>query len=104
MGPGALAGKNVGVAKIRVNGEERFITEVSSPRGHSEELLAQRVRDLRADGKKVEVDELFTERIPCTRAGCRNDIQEVMPDAKVFFFSRNSGLGAKNDLMTAYRL
>ena len=85
--------RNVAVAKVKVDGEEVFLAQANKkfPDGsgsvHSEELLAADIVALRNNGHKVEVEELFTERIPCTETGgCRRMIADHMDDAKVFFW------------------
>ena len=74
--------RNVAVAKVRVNGKEGFIDRINVGKGgpHSEELIAARVKELRDAGHEVEVLELFTERMPCSRSGgCRAMIADHMP-------------------------
>jgi len=86
--------RNVAVAKVKVNGETKFLTEANRPfpdgsgSMHSEEVLGQVIADLRRDGHTVQVEELFTERIPYTdTGGCRKIISSQMQGANVFFWT-----------------
>jgi RHS repeat-associated protein len=100
----AMSDRNVAVAKVEVNGKEGFIEKVNQPSGqHSEQLIATRVRDLRAQGNHVVVKEVFTERIPCTTTSCRSDLNDIMPNGSTYFFTRGKGAAAARDLTTAYR-
>ena len=107
LGIDDLAERNVASAKIEVKGQEGFIDQVNVRGGpHSEELLMERIRQLkrRFGDQNVTVKEVFTERIPCTNAGCRRDLNDVAPNARVSFFSRQHGDDAASDLIEAYRL
>lgn len=97
-------GRNVGVARVRINGREEFIVRPNVPGIHSEEAIALRVRALRARGDRVDVLELLTERIPCFNvAGCMVMIAQDMPGVRVFFFTRNKGRVAINDLWDIWK-
>ena len=99
-----LASRNVAVARIRVNGEERIMTRLNDPNLlHSEERLARDVDRLRRKGFKVEVEEIFTERIPCTEQGCREQIRATLDDANTYFYTRQNGQRAAKDLAEGYR-
>ncbi len=108
----ASMNRNVAVAKVKVDGEVIFLKEANQPFPggggslHSEEALAIQIRELRQQGKQVEVEELFTERIPCTETGgCRRVITSEMSGANVFFWTTGSTSKSKAaDLATIYGL
>jgi hypothetical protein len=99
-----LAGRNVAVAKIEVNGKEGFIEKASLNGAHSEQLIEGRVLQLRAAGHDVKVKEIYSERIPCNANGCTAAINRSMPGANVFFHTKNHGDRAASDLLRAYGL
>ena len=99
-----LAGRNVAVAKIEVNGKEGFIEKASLNGAHSEQLIEGRVLQLRAAGHDVKVKEIYSERIPCNANGCTAAINRSMPGAHVFFHTKNHGDRAASDLLRAYGL
>jgi hypothetical protein len=102
--------RNVAVAKVKINGETKFLAEANQPFAggslHSEEVLAGQINELRRSGKTVQVEELFTERIPCTETGgCRKVIASEMNGANVFFWT--TGMASKSkaaDLALIYGL
>jgi hypothetical protein len=60
--------------------------------------LGQDIADLRRNGHIVEVEELFTERIPCTETGgCRKIISSHMQGANVFFWTTGHAAKSKAD-------
>jgi hypothetical protein len=87
---------NVAVGRFVIEGgEEIYIAVVNKSSGlHAEEELLGHLASLRrkysAKGKKVELDEIFTERIPCTGVGknaanCRAKLRRESPKTKVFY-------------------
>jgi hypothetical protein len=104
--------RNVAVAKVKVNGETKFLAEANQPFAdgsgslHSEEALGIRIDRLRQQGNTVTVEELFTERIPCNEVGgCKKVIARQMEGANVFFWTTgNAGKSKVEDLISIYGL
>jgi len=100
----AAMNRNVAVAKVKVDGQTQFLRRENQPfpdgsgSVHSEERLGQDIADLRRNGHIVEVEELFTERIPCTETGgCRKIISSHMQGANVFFWTTGHAAKSKAD-------
>ncbi|MDP1589999.1 MAG: polymorphic toxin-type HINT domain-containing protein [Prosthecobacter sp.] len=104
--------RNVAVAKVKIDGKTEFLRRHNEPflngtgSMHSEELLAQQIKDLRREGHIVKVEELFTERIPCTETGCcRSVIRSEMVGARVYYWTSGQATKSKAaDLIIIYGL
>ena len=93
-------GRNVAVARVKVNGQIQYLTAANMPGGtHSEEYLYAQIRNLRGD---VRLEQLYTERIPCSDY-CGPLLSGHFPSLQVYFTTRAKG-GQKRaaELMRAY--
>jgi hypothetical protein len=97
--------RNVAVARLRVDGQVKYVRRVNKPgQLHAEERIAVHVRRLRNEGRRVDVEQLFTERVPCSRSGgCRALIAAEMPGAAVFRYVP-TGRGSIKALREVYGL
>jgi len=81
---------NVVTAKVLVDGKEVWIV-VDNPEWalHAEGALITEVQELKraSRGLKVEVKQVFSERIPCGEnyAGCMRNVTGAFPEAEVFY-------------------
>ncbi|MGD9747625.1 MAG: polymorphic toxin-type HINT domain-containing protein, partial [Verrucomicrobiales bacterium] len=100
--------RNAACVKYRVNGEVRYEAMLNQGNGggHSEELLSDFLHELRLQhGNNLEVEEIFTERIPCTNSGgCRPMMSTDMKGAQVSFWTREKGAVAESQLSGIYGL
>jgi hypothetical protein len=102
---------NIAIAKVRINGRDDLIG-VSNYPGHllgggrgfdSEPLIVQHLIDLRRRGARVELVQLYSERIPC--ASCRRLLDDKFPNAPVFYTIRQERGAARGEaLMRHYGL
>lgn len=85
---------NVAVGRFVIEGGEELFVPVVNKSGalHAEEELLGHLAALRKKypGKKVTLDELFTERIPCLGGGknpanCRLKLEKLSPETKTFY-------------------
>jgi hypothetical protein len=104
---------NVAVARVRINGKIDYLDAGNIPgkdfgasRGlDSEQLILVQIQDLRRQGNKVVLEQLYSERIPCVT--CTNMLDQEHPTAEVFYtVPERRGLGqTRGDaLMRAYGL
>jgi hypothetical protein len=101
--------QNVAVIKARVDGRVEYLDAGNLPkhlRGegiHSEEYLLSQAQELRKQGKKVVIEQIYSERIPCPR--CMKTIKQHFSNAEIFYTTRASTpAGRIADLMKAYGL
>ena len=77
---------NIAVVKLVVDGVPTILSARSTVRElHSEARLIQQVDEMVANRKSVEILQIYSERIPCTRAGCLQAINAKYPKADVFY-------------------
>jgi Domain of unknown function (DUF4157)/Xanthomonas XOO_2897-like deaminase len=81
---------NVVTAKVLVDGKELWMV-LDNPEWalHAEGALITEIRALKeaSKGLKVEVKQIFSERIPCgpNYAGCMRNITQAFPEAEIFY-------------------
>lgn len=79
---------NVVTAKVLADGKELWVV-VDNPEWamHAEGALIAEIEQLKATRLKVEVRQIFSERIPCGEgyAGCMRNVTQAFPEAEVFF-------------------
>ena len=88
--------QNVAIAKVRVDGIAGHLTEVNTPKAmHSEGYIIQRVQQLRAQGRSVEVLSIYTERFPCGNAGlemnCLGNIRKEFGTIPIYYATSEKG-------------
>ena len=77
---------NIAVIKVLIDGKPAFLSARNTVRElHSEARLIGQVDDMIANRKTVEVLQIYSERVPCTKAGCMQAINARFPKADVFF-------------------
>ena len=79
---------NVAVARVRVGKAVEYLAAGNLPHGeggvHSEEYLVSQIEALRAPGRLVLLEQLYSERRPCPSV-CRPLLQAYWPSAAVFY-------------------
>jgi len=77
---------NIAVMKVLIDGNPAYMSARNIVGElHSEARLIQQVDAMIANKKSVEVLQIFSERIPCSRAGCMMGINAKYPKADVFY-------------------
>jgi len=77
---------NIAVVKVLIDGKPALLSARNTVHElHSEARLIQQIDEMLADKKTVEVLQIFSERVPCTKAGCMQAINARFPKADVFF-------------------
>jgi hypothetical protein len=82
---------NVAVARVRINGKIDYLDagnirgqDFGASRGlDSEQLILVQIQELRRQGNKVVLEQLYSERIPCLT--CTNMLDQEHPTAEVFY-------------------
>jgi hypothetical protein len=83
----AFGSHNIAAVKISVGGKTRILVARSTVKElHSEARLIKQIEDIVAKEGDVEVLQVLSERIPCTRAGCLQGINAKYPKADIFYF------------------
>jgi hypothetical protein len=87
LGAGAQFGShNVAVVKVLIDGKPVYMSARNVVGElHSEARLIQQVDEMIANKKVVEVLQIFSERVPCSKAGCMKAINSKYPKADVFY-------------------
>ncbi|GAA3347475.1 hypothetical protein GCM10020358_62390 [Amorphoplanes nipponensis] len=72
--------RNVAVAKVEVDGQERLLKAMSDGEGkHSEDFIIEQINKLRGEGKEVsKIKELYSDRTPCPR--CEGRLGDYLAD------------------------
>lgn len=96
---------NVATARVRVDGQIRYLDSGNSSRAaHSEEWLHAQVTELRRNHREVAVEQLYSERIPC-RGTCGPLLDRQYPNAEIFYTTRaETAAGRASELMERYGL
>ena len=77
---------NIAVIKVLIDGKPALLSARNTVHElHSEARLIGQIDQMIADKKTVEVLQIFSERVPCTKAGCMQAINARFPKADVFF-------------------
>lgn len=109
-----FARTNIAVARVRVNGQVTYLdggnvpaSIVGAQRGYdAEQIIVTQVKQLRDQGHKVTIEQLYSERIPCVT--CKHMLDDHFPEATVFYTvpeSRQLGEMTRGEaLMKAYGL
>jgi cytidine deaminase len=105
---------NIAVARVRIDNEVQYLDAgniqaavVGANRGYdSEQMIVTQVMELRKQGKKVSIEQLYSERIPCVT--CTKMLDDHFPEAAIFYTvpeSRRLGEVTRGEaLMRAYGL
>jgi hypothetical protein len=81
-----FASHNIAVVKLTVDGVPTILSAKNSVRElHSEARLISQIDEMVAQKKSVEVLQIYSERIPCTRAGCMQALNAKYPKADIFY-------------------
>jgi RHS repeat-associated protein len=97
---------NFASMKVLVNGKVEYFTAqnlAESPL-HSEGVLAKTLEWLRKNGDRVEVLQVFTERIPCSDCTALIDKMDAFGDADVFFAIGDANKGSLNRADALFKL
>ena len=77
---------NIAVIKVLIDGKPALLSARNTVHElHSEARLIGQIDEMIADKKTVEVLQIFSERVPCTKAGCMQAINARFPKADVLF-------------------
>ena len=77
---------NIAVIKVLIDGKPALLSARNTVHElHSEARLIRQIDEMIADRKTVEVLQIYSERVPCTKAGCMQAINARFPKADVFF-------------------
>jgi hypothetical protein len=77
---------NIAVIKVLIDGAPAYLSARNVVGElHSEARLIQQIDQMVADRKSVEVLQIFSERVPCSTAGCMTAINAKYPKADVFY-------------------
>jgi hypothetical protein len=92
--PNAFARVNVAVLQVRINGVLDYLSAGNLPDAqggiHSEQYLLGQVDSLKSRMAAVQVEQLYSERIPCGnslsgREGCIGIVRKYWPGTAVFY-------------------
>jgi hypothetical protein len=77
---------NIAVIKVLIDGKPALLSARNTVHElHSEARLIGQIDEMLGSKKTVEVLQIFSERVPCTKAGCMQAINARFPKADVFF-------------------
>jgi hypothetical protein len=101
---------NIATARVRVNGKIEYLDAGNLPgkdfgasRGiDSEQWLIVQVQEWRKQGKNVVVEQLYSERIPCT--DCQNKMDNEFKEASIYYTVPEMRGSRADALMRAYGL
>jgi Xanthomonas XOO_2897-like deaminase len=102
----AFRQNNVATARVRADGKVRYLSTGNTPGGgaHSEEWIDAQIHELSRGGRQVELEQLYTERIPC-RGTCGPFLRGRYPNAGVYYTTAAATSSARvKELREAYGL
>lgn len=101
----AFRTNNVATARVRVDGEVRYLSTGNTPGGgaHAEQWIDAQIHQLSRGGRRVVLEQLYSERIPCTGT-CGPFLRDRYPDAQVYFTTSARGSARGRELREAYGL
>lgn len=94
----ALSNANIATARVSVDGRPQYLSSGNRPSAeHAEQWILSQMRELSRGGKRVTLEQLYSERVPCGHT-CGPWLRRDHPNAQIYFTTTRHGPSAGADL------